>query len=158
MRRWLLPVSFGVLIVLIPLAVNAAIRAAGDGPLDTQAWSSRNVAISTSSTQFTNVPGMSVLTCSLGPVAFTFSGSLTGSQAGFRVLVDQAATLEPGAAFFKAANGTNAFSYTFVTNVGPFEANDGHSFELQWRSTGGTTTLLRGAVVVQYNDPQTCQG
>ena len=160
MRRLLVPLSFLSLLVLIPLAVSAAINA-GDGPLNQQAWRSRDKAISTTSTNFTTVPGMRILTCALGPVAFTFSGSLDGARAGFRVLVDGGGSMEPGNAFFKAeqgTEGTNAFSYTFVGNAGPFEANDSHVFELQWRSTGGTATLLRAGVVVQYNDPETCQG
>lgn len=157
MRRWLVPLSFVVLLVLVQLAVAAAIEG-GDGPMNRQAWRSRNTLVSTSSTKFGDVPQMSILTCSRGPVAFTFSGSIGGAQVGFRVMVDGGATMEPGAAYFKEDNGTNAFSHTYVTNVGPFEGSDGHTFALQWRSTGGTATLLRADVVVQYNDPQTCQG
>jgi hypothetical protein len=156
MRRWLVPISVVVLIVAIPLAVFAA-NNAGDGPLNAQGWRSRTSSISTTSTTFQNVPAMSILTCSLGPVAVTFSGSTAGTQAGFQVTIDEGGTMLPGAAYFQAQTGLNAFSYTFVGNVSTFEGSDGHTFTLQWRSTGGTTTLLRADIVAQFNDPQTCQ-
>jgi hypothetical protein len=43
------------------------------------------------------------------------------------------------------------FAFTFVQNVGPFEANDHHVFDVEWRSpTRRTTTLERGTFNLQY--------
>jgi len=38
-----------------------------------------------------------------------------------------------------------------VNSVAPFEANDNHSFDVEWRSpTGTATTLERGTFNLQY--------
>jgi len=45
----------------------------------------------------------------------------------------------------------DSFSFTFVNSVGPFEANDNHSFDVEWRSpTGAATTLERGTFNLRY--------
>jgi len=38
-----------------------------------------------------------------------------------------------------------------MNSVGPFEADDHHSFDVEWRSpTGAATTLERGTFNLQY--------
>jgi len=55
--------------------------------------------------------------------------------------------MQPGAVRVQPGSS----SYTFVTNVGPFEASDGHAYDVQWRSpTGHKVTLQKGDVLVQY--------
>lgn len=159
MRRWWVVAAAMAAVVAVPLVVYAAVGA-GDGPLNHQEFADRTSSTSTTSTTFVSVPGLdNVLTCSTGPVAVTFSGALSGAHAGFEVRIDNGPAMLPGAAFFKPdAAGTNAFSFTWVANVSAFEGSDGHSLGLVWRSTGGSTTLLRADLDVQYDDPQTCQG
>jgi hypothetical protein len=58
--------------------------------------------------------------------------------------------MKPGVARF-VPNGTESFSYAFVGNTGPFEANDNHGFSVQWRSpTGVPVTMINGALNLLY--------
>ena len=97
--------------------------------------------------------------CALGAVTATITVNVKGARAGFRVLSDHGATLSPARASSRAPNGGadgTMYSITFETNASTFEGSDGHEYAVQWRSTGGSTTLLNGSIVVQYGDPGTC--
>ena len=79
-----------------------------------------------------------------------------GCHARFRILGEQGNVIQPGAAEF-APSGIESFSYTFVTSVGTFEADDRHSLQVQWRSTtGAAVTLRRGALNVLYERGLSC--
>jgi hypothetical protein len=147
----------GALIVLVPVVVHATGAGSGSGVLDRQGWVSRTTSVTTTSTRFVDVPDMKVLSCSRGAASVTFSVNLTGAQAGFQVVIDHGATMQPGGAFFQAQGGTNAFSFTTTANVAP-DPFDGHEFELQWRSPSGQpATLLRADLLAQWSDPLTCE-
>jgi hypothetical protein len=142
--------------VVVPVAAVAVV---GDftGQVNRQALTFRTHAVATQSTTFRPLPAISPLTCSRGPVAVTVSMRLTGGPVDLRVLVDNvsegAGILRPGAVRFRPG----ASSFTFVGRVGPFEASDGHSFDVQWRSPTGQRVISRKATVVaQYRDPSTC--
>jgi hypothetical protein len=45
----------------------------------------------------------------------------------------------------------DSFFFAFLNTVGPFEADDHHSFDVEWPSpTGAATTLERGTLNLQY--------
>jgi hypothetical protein len=138
--------------VTVPVAAVAVV---GDftGQVNRQALTFRAQPVTTQSTTFRPLPAISPLTCSRGPVAVTVSMRLTGGPADLRVLIDSGGALHPGAVRFRPG----ASSFTFVGRVRPFEASDGHSFDVQWRSpTGQRVTSGKATVVAQYRDPSTC--
>lgn len=56
-----------------------------------------------------------------------------------------------GTVRFVSAGARDSFSFGFVQNVSPFEANDHHIFDVEWRSaTAAATTLDRGSFDLQY--------
>jgi hypothetical protein len=167
MRKWLLVGVAVLLVVSVPVAVMATgskpvkpLAFTGSGDLTSQAFSARVNPITTPGKTWTDVPQMIIgPICALGAVTATLSVSVTGARAGYRVLIDSGAPLYPGAAFVQgvAAGATQTgTSYTFEINASTFEGSDSHTFSVQWRSTGGPTTLDYGSVVVQYGDPGTC--
>jgi hypothetical protein len=168
MRKWLLVAVALVLLVSVPVTVMATGATqvkpdafSGSGELTSQAFSGRDSQpISTSSKAWTDLNNMSVgPICALGAVSATVTVVVTGARAGFRVLIDGGAILQPGQAFNQGTNNgadTTMYSFTFETNASTFEASDSHAFTVQWRSTGGSTTLQSGSLLVQYGDPGTC--
>lgn len=70
-----------------------------------------------------------------------------------RVTVDEEQIAHPGPTHFEPASGTTSFSFAFAVNLGPFEQNDHHGFDVQWRSTtGANVTLNRGLINVIYQE------
>ena len=138
--------------VMVPVAAMAAVGGQ-EGPVNRQKLAFRTHPVSTSSTTFRPMPAISPLTCSRGAVAVTVSMKLLGGPVDLQMLVDDGARLRPGSVRF----GRGASSFTFVGSVSPFEASDGHSFDVQWRSpTGERVTSNKATVVAQYRDPGTC--
>jgi hypothetical protein len=153
MRRRRTLVGLGVLAVLaaLPVAVLAA-RGNFHGPVEQQVarWTTNQATITDK--KWHNLPALSLTRCTRNQVTETISVLVNGGPVNFRVLIDTIteAPMKPGAARF-VPNGTEAFSFTFVGNTGPFEANDNHRFDLQWRSpSGATATLHRGAMNLLY--------
>jgi len=151
MRRWmtirmlLLVVGVMAVVAFVPFTILAATGVFG-GALDRQRAKWTTTRVTTSSTEWRNVPGLALTRCTLNQVTAMLSVTVRGAPVRFRVKIDDAATMEPLAARF-VPNGTESFSYTFVGNTGPFEANDNHLFNVQWRSPSGrAVTLERGAV------------
>ena len=81
----------------------------------------------------------------------TLSVTIEGAPARFRVIIDTPeAPMYPGTVRF-VPQGTESFSATFVRRVFPFEADDTHSFTVQWRSPSGQqVTLKRGILNLLY--------
>jgi hypothetical protein len=167
MRKWFLVGVVLLLVVSVPVAVMATgsspVKPApvtGSGDLTSQAFSARVNPITIPGKTWTDLPNMSIgPICAFGAVTATLSVSVTGARAGYRVLIDSGAPLYPGAAFIQGLDAgatETAYSYSFEINAGTFEGSDAHTFSVQWRSTGGSTTLENGSVVVQYGDPGTC--
>jgi hypothetical protein len=150
-RSW---VVFLVLVtaVAIPVAVWAAVANRYDGNLDRQRARYRTTSLTTSSTAWHSVPMLSVTICAINEVSATVSVNLSGARARFRVVGEQGNVIKPGPAdFAPRGTATESFSYTFVTSVGTFEADDRHSLTVQWRSpTGAAVTLTRGDFNVLY--------
>lgn len=137
------------------LVVPAAVLAASGGTsssVDLQASKFTTSTATTSSKTFHPIPGLSGLNiCALDQVTAALSVELNGAPAGLQVRVDGGGTMAPGAIRFVPAGGHDSFSFTFVQGVGPFEADDHHAFDVEWRSpTGAATTLERGTFNLQY--------
>ena len=106
----------------------------------------------TSSPAFQPIPALSGLTiCALNQVTATLGVELHGAPAGFQVRVDGGELMRPGAVRFVPAGPHDSSAFGFLEAVGPFENNDHHSFDVEWRSpTRRTTTLERATLNLQY--------
>jgi hypothetical protein len=151
MRRTFIIFLAAVAVLGLPAAVLAA-SGGFSSSMDLQASKFTTTTATTSSKTFRPVPGLSGLTvCALQQVTATLSVELNGAPAGFQIRVDGGGTMSPGAIRFVPAGPHDSFSFTFVRSVGPFEANDNHSFDVEWRSpSGAATTLERGTFNLQY--------
>jgi len=151
MRKMIVLVAAAAGVLGVPAAVLAASGGASSS-LDLQASRFTTSTATTSSKTFHSIPGLSELTiCALHQVTATLSVQLSGAPAGLQVRVDGGGTMQPGAIRLVPAGAHDSFSFTFVNGVGPFEADDHHSFDVEWRSpTGAATTLERGTVNLQY--------
>jgi hypothetical protein len=148
-RKWVVLLAL-VAAVTLPVAVWAAVTGRYNGNADRQRAKFRTEALITSSTAWHDVPVLGVTICSINEVSATLSVTLSGARARFRVLRGGGTVIRPGPAEF-APNGVESFSYTFVTNTGPFGGDDHHSLKVQWRSpTGARATMRSGDLNVLY--------
>jgi hypothetical protein len=158
MRKGLVVTGALAVLVAIPAAVIAAGGVFGSA-LDRQASRWTTTEASTSSTSWRNVPRMSLTRCTRNQVTAMVNVTVSGAPVLFRVIVDAVpeAPMRPGAARF-VPDGTESFSYDFVGRTAPFEADDTHSFTVQWRSpTGERVTLRRGVLNLLFqNGAQGC--
>jgi hypothetical protein len=148
MRRTLALVSSVVLLVAIPAGV-LAVTIRNGSRLDHQRSAVRSNTASTSSTSWTDVPGLRGLdVCAAGSVSAAVSVDVSGAPVDLRVQWDDVPlALRPRVAHFDPSGGTTSFSFTFVGHMQSFEGSDGHLFDVQWRSpTGAPVTLNRGNV------------
>ncbi len=151
MRKRLVILIGALVAVLVPVAVWAAQGELGS-ELDRQKarWTTENA--STSSPAWRDVPGLRRLTiCSLHEVSAELGVTISGAPARFRVYFDTPeAPMHPGAVRF-APDGEESFSFTFVRRSLPFEADDTHTFSVQWRSPSGEPVRLESGVLnLQY--------
>jgi hypothetical protein len=151
-RKILFFAGCAVLAATVPLAVLAGSGRLSSG-LDVQTASWTTSDVSTSSTRWHDIGALSRLSiCSLGQVSATLSVTLRGAPGRFRVVIDgvTGAPMRPGAAQF-VPDREESFSYTFVKGTAPFEEDDTHVFEVQWRSpTGNRLTLTSGDLNLLY--------
>jgi hypothetical protein len=146
-RRILTIAGAVVLLAAIPAVVIAASGVFG-GALDRQAGRWTTTSATTSSTNWRNVPRLSLTRCTRNQVTAMLSATLSGAPVQFRAIIDGVpeAPMQPGTARFDP-EGTESFSYNFVGPTAPFEADDTHSFAIQWRSpTGNAVTMQRGVL------------
>ena len=105
---------------------------------------------STSSTTWTDVPGMRMKDFLAQNMALQLSGTFDGSQAQLRMLdssVGGTHPLAPQATTVPASTGTG-FSFTWV---GSFPAEHQHTFQLQWRlPSGGSASFAGGDLSLAY--------
>jgi hypothetical protein len=146
------PLIVGLIVLAaIPAAVLAA-SGVFSGALDRQSAKWTTTSATTSSTQWRDVPGLSITRCTLDQVTAMVSVTVSGAPVTFRVIIDGVpeAPMRPGRARF-VPDGRESFSHTFVGRTAPFEADDTHRFSVQWRSpTGATVTLRRGVLNVLF--------
>ena len=151
MRKILIVILAAAVVLGVPAVVLAA-SGGTNSSLDLQRSRFTTTTATTSSRTFQPIPGLSGLNiCALNQVTATLSVALNGAPAGFQIRIDAAGTMQPGAVRLVPAGPHDSFSFTFVNSVAPFEANDNHSFDVEWRSpTGTATTLERGTFNLQY--------
>ena len=135
------------LVAAAPVAVLAA-RGTFGGELEYQSAAWTTTAVTTSGTEWRNVPGLALTRCSLRQVTAMVSVTVSGAPVLFRVVIDGVpeAPMQPGSARF-VPSANESFTFTFVGRVAPFEADDTHKFNVQWRSgSGAPVTLHRGVL------------
>ncbi len=147
MRKSLVLLGGLVLLAAVPVAVLAASGVFGSA-LERQSARWTNTSATTSSTNWRNVPRLSLTRCTVNQVTAELSVTVRGAPVAFRVIVDGVpeAPMRPGSARF-VPDGTESFSYDFVARTAPFEADDTHRFNVQWRSPTGTAVTLRRGVL-----------
>jgi hypothetical protein len=135
------------LVAAAPVAVLAA-RGVFGGQLENQSAAWTTTAVTASGTEWRNVPGLALTRCSVHQVTAMVSVTVSGAPVVFRVVIDGVpeAPMKPGLVRF-VPSGNESFSFAFVGRVAPFEADDTHKFNVQWRSTSGApVTLHRGVL------------
>lgn len=126
-------------------------------------WVSRSPAVSTTSTAWHTVPGLTLTELNALNYAVQFSGSFSGAPVRVRMRdasIGGTFTMTPGGTRVPGSAVRSGFSFTWV---GSSPAEHQHTFRLQWRlvSPGGTSTLRSGAMTATYlgaPTATTCRG
>ena len=132
-----------------------AVTTTGRSPVNCMDATWQKTSVSTSSMDWTDVPGLQANPTEVFPMLVDVSATVSGAPAGFRVVStnvgEQTRISNPGATQFDpGANGPNAFSYQWVKK-GDSGAPHAILLQLQWRSpSGDEVTLLRGDMAVLY--------
>jgi hypothetical protein len=154
MRKF--PLLTAVLAAAVLIAVPVTLVAhtgTGGSALDRQAFKFREQQTTTSSTAWSNIPGLARFQiCAVNEVSAHVNLVLRGAPAAIRIRIDgtDEVIAHPGPVTFRPSRGS-VFSFAFADHVAPFEANDFHLLEVQWRSpTGSPVTLRRGMVNVLF--------
>jgi hypothetical protein len=137
----------GLALMALPTMLSAHPGIRGSG-LDRQTFKYREREATTSSKAWSNVPGLGVFqVCAVNEVSAQVNLVLRDGPVAIRLRIDGTEVLaHPGAVSFRPGPG-RVFSFGFAEHVAPFEANDLHQIEVQWRSlTGSQVTMKRGMV------------
>jgi len=160
-RAWL---AVGLaLVVLVPTGVAYGLGRATT-VIGTRAscidWAAVTTPATTTSTTWTNVPGMSVKDFLAQNFTVQMSGTFEGSDVQVRMTdasVGGTSALAPGSTTIRAASGPSAASFTWV---GQNPSEHQHTFRLQWRlPSAGSATMSAGDVSLLYQGaptPSTC--
>lgn len=147
MRKHALVAGLVVAVVLVPVAVWAGSDRLGSNlERQTGKWTTNNA--STSSTSWRDVRGLRRISiCSDNEVSATLGVTVSGAPVRFRVIIDTPeGPMRPAPARF-VPDGIESFSFTFVRPTIAFEADDTHSFSVQWRSPSGERVTMRSGVL-----------
>jgi hypothetical protein len=156
-RAWL---AVGLaLIVLVPAGVADRFSRATT-VIGTRAscidWAAVTTPATTTSTTWTNVPGMSVKDFLAPNFSVQLSGTFEGSDVQVRMTdasVGGTSALAPGSTTIRAASGPTAGSFTWV---GQNPAEHQHTFRLQWRlPSTGSASMSAGDVSLIYQGAST---
>src|SRR5262245_8825844 len=115
----------------------------------------RTDPVSTTSTTFTDVPGMSDGPSSVFPIVVNASAVVSGAPVDFRLrstnVGEQTETSKPGrASFVPVGGGPDSFSFQWIEK-NQSAAVHVNQLQLQWRSpSGNQVTMLRGDLAVTY--------
>ena len=158
---WIMAVASVVVLVPIGLAVGrAAVETVPGHPLSCLDWTARTASVSTTSTTWTDVPGMKVKDVLAQNFAVQLSANLNGSDVQLRVMdasVGGSSALLPAVTTVRVPGVPTGFSFTWV---GSNPSEHSHTFRLQWRlPSGGSATLVSGAMTLQYQgapNPASC--
>jgi hypothetical protein len=150
MRKILAAAGALAIAVGVP-AVALAATGGNTSALDLQASKWTTTTQQTTGTAWRSVPGLGLTICALHQVTATLSVQVNGAPASFQIHQDGGPIIAPGAVRFVPAGAHDSFSFTFLANTAPFEANDNHGFQVEWRSpTGQQATLERATLNLQY--------
>jgi len=150
-RKVLVAGVIAALVAATPVAVLAA-RGMFGGELERQSAAWTTNAVTASGTAWRNVPGLALTRCSVNQVTAMVNVTVSGAPVLFRVVIDGVpeAPMRPGSARF-VPSGSESFSFPFARPVAPFEADDTHKYNVQWRSgSGAPVTLHRGLLNLLY--------
>ena len=116
----------------------------------------RTTEVSTSSTHFTDVPGLTDTPSAIFPISIEVSAVVSGAPVRFRILStnvgEQTHVSKPGPTRFVPSGGSpDSFSYQWVER-NQSAAVHGNQLRLQWRSPNANPVhMLHGDMVVQYS-------
>jgi hypothetical protein len=153
MRRLFVVGGAAVLMVAVPWVVVAGPQG-GRTPINCMDTVWLTTAASTSSTQWSTVPGLTRRPAAIFPIAVNVSALVSGAPVDFRVLSTnvggQTHSSKPGATRFAPGAGSNSFGYQWVErNIS--SAVHVNFLRLQWRSPSGNPVhLTRGDMSVIY--------
>jgi hypothetical protein len=149
MKRWIVLAVVMAALVSIPTAVLASTGSTGSAgsPVNLQQGVWRVGNLSTMSTSFQPVAGLSAKICALGEVSATVSLVGAGAPMGVLIQVGGVVPMEPGAMRFAPQGTADSTSFTFVWNAQPDEGYDNHIFDLEWRSPSGARSTLQRATM-----------
>jgi len=116
---------------------------------------SETTSASTTSTDWTDVPGFQANPTAIYPISVDVSATVSGAPVRFRLLStnvgEQTIVASPGATRFDpGVGGPNAFSYQWIDR-NETAAPHATLLQLQWRSpSGGAVSVLQGDMSVLY--------
>jgi hypothetical protein len=118
--------------------------------------------VSTSSTTWQPVPGLSRNVAAIFPIAINVGAQLSGAPVQLRILAtnegDQTFVSKPGPVrFVPGSNGPNAFGYQWIER-GNGAAPHGNFIRLQWRSPTGDAVHMQRADMSLLYATDGCQG
>lgn len=147
----------GLAVLVVAVAVPLVASAAGSGSAASQP--NRNLgrwtttAVSTTSRSFRPLGGMGARICAAGAVEASVSVNASGAPLQFLVLVDDGAVIAPGAVTLTPVGRGTVGTFGFLANAQPFEANDHHAYQVEWRSlTGGSTRIASATMDLLYQE------
>ena len=135
-------------------AVMAGTRT-GRTPVNCMDTTWQRTSVSTSSMDWTDVPGFEANPTAIFPITVDVSATVSGAPVRFRLIStnvgEQTVVANPGPTRFDpGVGGPNAFAYQWVDRNGT-AATHASLLQLQWRSpTGGAVSVLRGDMAVLY--------
>jgi hypothetical protein len=136
---------------MVTMAAWAAVAGTGSGvtPVNCMDTLWRTQAVSTTSTTFVKVPGMSDAPSAIFPIGINVSALVSGAPVEFRILStnagSQTSASEPGLTrFVPSRGGPGSFAYQWIepNQSAALHVND---LRLQWRSPSGQAVHLKSA-------------
>jgi hypothetical protein len=132
---------------VIPGLALAAGSGAQSAVVNRQLVTWRDAPVSTVSRSFLQLTGLSGRICDAGAFSASVSVYGAGAPMQLQVHIDGGALMAPGAVTFSPGPGSTIGTFTFVGNAQPFEANDHHLYEVEWRSLTGHPTTITSATM-----------
>jgi len=152
MRRTSVIVIAAIAVVsLVPVVAGASSAGVASSQPNAQYSLWRTAPTSTANRSFGPLTGLGVRICAAGAVSATVSIYGAGGPMQFEVLVDDGGAMAPGRVTFTPVGAGTVAAFTFISNAQPFEANDHHVYQVEWRSaTGQRSTALSATLNLIY--------
>ena len=142
-------------LVLAGTGAVMAVTVTGRTPVNCMDTVSETTPASTSSMDWTDVPGFQANPTAIYPISVAVSATVSGAPVRFRLIStnvgEQTIVAKPGATRFDpGVGGPNAFSYQWIDR-NETAAPHASLLQLQWRSpTGSAVSVLNGDMAVLY--------